>query len=952
MRSHKPKPITTLLLILLTTFLIAPIASARADTDQDKAVSWHFSSSTEGWTGRNATARHSPDGNGRLYLDTFGNDPGVVSPNLSIAASSNDLLRMYIWSYCSDQDCRIYFKRSGSSATYSGGYVNLNHGSGGGTYEVDMSGISDWTGTITQIRIDPSDYCGSASSPGFVAFDWIATTNAPDPTLTLTSPNGGQVWDVGTSHTITWTSEYVTGNVLIQLYVNGSADRLITASTSNDGSYTWTAALPTNGLASNDCTIGISAMSGSVYDFSNSDFTIRPQSIAVTEPNGGEQWGIGDTERVEWSNPGGYSSFTLQVSRNGGSSWSTIESDLPGNYYYRDWTVTGYESATCRIRVIGNYDGGSRYDDSSGYFAIIDQTPWIQVTDPNGGETIYMGHDFPVTWNSDNLSTTVAIHLYADGSNHVVTHEAGTTDDGYQLCAMPFGLSEGCNYSIGTSANSGSVSDFSDSYFCVAKPSITPIAPAGGGSYMQGDALSIMWTDDHVLGDVRLEAYIEDQAYPEWLNHTTTNDGHHIWTIPAGFPDAHHVKIGFSAMNHEVSNFTEPFTIGNPPEPDYPEAIYYSQLDANWADDQMGICVDDMGLSGCAVTCTAMLMNWENSSYDDPDPGELNTWLGSHSGYTNGCWINWFVAEDYDGEGIGLEYIESVNLSTDDWAALDAELNAADRMPVVLVDYSTGSEAMSTHFVVVYDRVGAVDDPSSYLILDPMETTFSSTHSLAHYTNSVNGRTIFGLRKFSGSFPMVAPVLELTAPVGGEVWTAGQTCDITWHTEEIDGTIQIQPYLNDVPQANIAGGAPNTGVFSWAIPTETVESDTWKVCISAHGGTIWDCSGELTIENSLTDVDDLAIPNRLMLHPPAPNPFNPRTTFRFGLPDRDHVRLAVYDVQGRLVTTLVEHVHESGTYSVAWDGQDDRGAKAPAGVYFVRLMVGSDVETRSVVMIK
>jgi hypothetical protein len=952
MRSPELKTTTTLLLILLLSFSILPITTTQAEEIPDKAVTWNFSSTTEGWTGRNATARHSPDGGGRLYLDTFGNDPGVVSPNLSITASSNDLLRMYIWSYCSDRDCHIYFKRSGSSTTFYGGYVYLSQGSAGGTYEVDMSGVADWTGTITQIRIDPSDYCGSAGTPGFIAFDWITTSNAPDPTITLTSPNGGQVWDVGTSQSITWSSENVTSNVLIQLYVNGTADRLITAGTSNDGSYTWSTALPNNGLASNDCTIGISAMSGTVYDFSNSDFAIRPQSFTATEPNGGEQWGIGDTERIEWTNPGGYANFALQVSRNGGSSWSTIESGLPGNYYYRDWTVTGYESATCRIRVIGNYDGGSRYDDSSGYFAIIDQTPWIQVTDPNGGETIYMGHDFPVTWSSDNLTTTVAIHLYTDGSNHVVTHEAGTVDDGYQMCAMPFSLSEGCNYSIATSANSGSVYDFSDSYFCVAKPSITPVAPAGGGSYMQGDALTIEWTDDHVLGDVRLEAYIEDQAYPEWLNHTTTNDGHHIWTIPAGFPDSHYVKIGFSAMSHEVWNFTETFTIGNPPEPDYPEAIYFSQLDANWADDQMGTCADDMGLSGCAVTCTAMLMNWENGSYDDPDPGELNAWLGSHSGYTGGCLINWLVAEDYDGEGVGLEYVESVNLSTDDWAALDAELSVADRMPVVLVDYSTGSDAMSTHFVVVYDRVGAVDDPSSYLILDPMETSFSSTHSLAHYTNSINGRTIFGLRKFSGSFPVVEPVLELTAPVGGEIWTAGQTYDITWYDEEIDGTIQIQPYLNGEPQANIAGGAPNTGIFSWTIPTETEESDTWKVRISAHGGTIWDCSGELTIESDLTDVDDMVTPARLVFHPPTPNPFNPRTTFRFGLPERDHVRLEIYDVQGRRIAALADRSYGPGTYSIAWNGRDDQGASVPAGVYFGRLVVGSDSKTQSVVLIK
>ncbi|MDY6950251.1 MAG: hypothetical protein SWE60_01960 [Thermodesulfobacteriota bacterium] len=83
---------------------------------------------------------------------------------------------MYIWTYCSNRNCQIYFKRSGSSTVYSGGSVYLSCGSSGGLYEVDMRGCSNWTGTITQIRIDPSDNFGSVTTPGFVAFDWIETS--------------------------------------------------------------------------------------------------------------------------------------------------------------------------------------------------------------------------------------------------------------------------------------------------------------------------------------------------------------------------------------------------------------------------------------------------------------------------------------------------------------------------------------------------------------------------------------------------------------------------------------------------------------------------------------------------------------------------------------------------------------------------------------------------------
>lgn len=154
------------------------------------AQKWNFTSSLEGWTGRNnCFIKYASDGNGRLYMYPEGSDPGIVSANLYLNASTNNLIRMYIWTYCPDKDCRLYFKRSGSSSVYTGGYVYLRGGSSGGTYEIDMSGNSNWYGTITQIRIDPSDSCGSPGNGGFIGFDWIETVAAPAPDLIVRNQN-------------------------------------------------------------------------------------------------------------------------------------------------------------------------------------------------------------------------------------------------------------------------------------------------------------------------------------------------------------------------------------------------------------------------------------------------------------------------------------------------------------------------------------------------------------------------------------------------------------------------------------------------------------------------------------------------------------------------------------------------------------------------------------------
>ena len=75
----------------------------------------------------------------------------------------------------------------------------------------------------------------------------------------------------------------------------------------------------------------------------------------------------------------------------------------------------------------------------------------------------------------------------------------------------------------------------------------------------------------------------------------------------------------------------------------------------------------------------------------------------------------------------------------------------------------------------------------------------------------------------------------------------------------------------------------------------------------------------------------------LHLSAPRPSPFRDRTAFAFRLPARGAVRLAVYDVTGTRVRTLVEDVVEAGEHRAEWDGMDGSGAPAGAGLYFIRL---------------
>jgi len=88
------------------------------------------------------------------------------------------------------------------------------------------------------------------------------------------------------------------------------------------------------------------------------------------------------------------------------------------------------------------------------------------------------------------------------------------------------------------------------------------------------------------------------------------------------------------------------------------------------------------------------------------------------------------------------------------------------------------------------------------------------------------------------------------------------------------------------------------------------------------------------------------------LRAPWPNPFNPATTLAFELGAQAGVRLRVFDLQGRLVRTLVAADLPAGRHQARWNGRDDRGRSVPAGVYLARLDDGWRVRSQRLVMVK
>ncbi len=94
-------------------------------------------------------------------------------------------------------------------------------------------------------------------------------------------------------------------------------------------------------------------------------------------------------------------------------------------------------------------------------------------------------------------------------------------------------------------------------------------------------------------------------------------------------------------------------------------------------------------------------------------------------------------------------------------------------------------------------------------------------------------------------------------------------------------------------------------------------------------------------------------PEQYQLEQNFPNPFNPSTAIRFTLPVQQRISLKVYDLNGRLVRTLVNaEEYAAGSAEIVWDGRNSAGQTVASGTYFYTLSWGNFAKTMKMTLLK
>lgn len=398
------------------------------------------------------------------------------------------------WSYAGDAGTEVRIDLFKGGLLYFNIATTAIGSAGNGSYTwlipSNLSGINGY-----QIRVT------STTKSWFADTSDNSFTINPLPTLTVTSPNGGERLQPSTAHTITWSYTSDPGaNVKIDLLKNGalySTIATVPVGSGGSGSYSWT--VPDNLDPQGSYQVRVSSVSYSFCtDTSNSYFYVDPP-IKVTSPNGGEVWLKGTTQIINWTyvgDPG--TDVWINLIENGvpKSTIATVSAGSGGSGSY-NWTIPEYLSVGNNYQLTVTSTTKSNYTDSSDNTFTINPYPTVTVSSPNVGEVWQGGTTRTISWNYTGAPVAnVKIDLLTYGLPDITiaTVPVGSGGSGSYSWSVPVNLDPWGSYQIRISSVAyGNCTDTSNGYFRIDPP-IKITSPAYGVTWQAGTTQTIGWT--------------------------------------------------------------------------------------------------------------------------------------------------------------------------------------------------------------------------------------------------------------------------------------------------------------------------------------------------------------------------------------------------------------------------------------------------------------------------
>lgn len=341
--------------------------------------------------------------------------------------------------------------------------------------------------------------------------------------ITVTAPNGGENWLVGSNQNITWSSSNITNVKLEYSIDNGSNWTQIVASTAAGvGTFVWT--VP-NSITTQALVRITDAADNTITDKSNSVFRIYTKAITVISPNGGEKWISGTTKRIEW-NSSNVANVKIEYSSDNGTNWNQIVNSGTASLNFYDWVVPQEPAVNYLVRITDVVDA-SVSDVSNNKFTV----PALKLFTPAGGERWLVNTWQVINWTSVGVQNAVLRYRNSQMAPNTWTNVSWVTaNSGLFQWKIPNDVSENTVFQI---IDAEEPLLFSESpKFAIVAPMVTLTAPNGGENWLVGSNQNIIWTSSNVA-NVKIEYSVDNGTnWTQIVASTGAAAGTYSWAIP------------------------------------------------------------------------------------------------------------------------------------------------------------------------------------------------------------------------------------------------------------------------------------------------------------------------------------------------------------------------------------------------------------------------------------
>jgi hypothetical protein len=301
-------------------------------------------------------------------------------------------------------------------------------------------------------------------------------------------------------------------------------------------------------------------------------------------------------------------------------------------------------------------------------------------------------------------------------------------------------------------------------------------------------------------------------------------------------------------------------------------------------------------------------------------------------------------------------YLESTSHETSTWS----------NVPVVTTIWEDADDDCMVEYRIVWDHLPTTE-PDSLAQTVPDVTHDSEPlpdgddHWVHVLAKDVPGN-LADTTEHLGPFwiDTTPPDVQVINPVGGQYLVSGSPATITWTANDIMSGVASSElhYTTDAavtwhPIATYAD--PMISTHDWTVPEATTDSARVRVTVTDMVGNAGAATNERWFSiGTGVGVGDPGNPaTHFALAGNYPNPFNPSTTIRFAAPGPAHVKLGIFDLQGRRVCTLLDGpVDGPAWHEAQWNGNNSAGQQVAAGVYFCRLVAEEFCATARMVLVK